>query len=117
MRAFEQSLYIYQLDNDTYPADVSRGIVPIELIPYLSNGKFPVMPYPGGVYDWDNVNNGTDSYIQLGIRFCESGTCQFPNESWAANFDNNSAAYFCYEGNCRSHPDLPESHPGHCFNC
>lgn len=116
-RAFEQAMYTYLLDNDNYPADVSRNI-PSGMQIYLSGGTWPDGPYPGSVYDWDNIT-GADPYIQISLRFCDinGNNCNFPTEDWADNFDSNSSMYWCFEGNCRSHPSQPISHPGHCVNC
>ena len=116
-RAFEQAMYLYLLDNDNYPADVSRNIPPGMQI-YLSGGTWPDGAYPSSVYDWDNIT-GTDPYIQISLRFCDinGNNCRFPIEDWADNFDAQSSIYWCFEGNCRSHPNRPINHPGYCVNC
>lgn len=114
---FEQAMFLYLLDNGEYPPDVSRNIPP-GLETYLSSGDWPGGPYPGSVYDWDNVT-GSDPYVQISLRFCDisGNNCHFPDEPWAEDFDHQSAMYWCFQGNCRSHPNKPISHPGYCVNC
>ena len=117
-RVFGDAMLIYLIDNDVYPADVDRN-VPSGMEQYLSGGgTWPVGPYPGSVYDWDN-KMPTDGYIQMSLRFCDisGNNCRFPSESWAENFDDKSSMYWCFEGVCRSHPDRPLDHPGYCVNC
>ena len=117
-RSFAQAMTVYLLKNDTYPPDVNRDI-PAGLEPYLANnGNWPDGPYPGSVYDWDNIG-GADPYIQISLRFCDinGNNCRFPIESWAQDFDKNSAMYWCFEGVCRSHSSQPVDHPGYCVNC
>jgi len=104
------------------PADVNRGLPP-GLEAYVSGGNWPNAPWPGSVYDWDNwddPDNPGQKIYQISVRFCPAGQpsqCQFPNESWAINFDYYSAFYYCIQGACRSHDSQPINHPGHCSNC
>lgn len=117
MKAFEHAMALYLADNGAYPPDASRNIPP-GLEEYLGGGQWPVAPYPDAVYDWDNITGG-DPYIQLSVRFCSigGGDCNYPDEEWAEDFDSNSSAYWCFEGNCRAHPSQSIDHPGYCFNC
>ncbi|MCI5051258.1 MAG: type II secretion system GspH family protein [Candidatus Pacebacteria bacterium] len=121
-RSFQQAMEIYLGDHASYPADVSRNI-PAGFEVYLGGGSWPDGPYPGSVYDWDNITNPTqsptDSYIQVSLRFCDinGNNCNFPSESWADNFDSHSSMYWCFEGTCRAHPTRPVDHPGYCVNC
>ncbi len=113
----------YAIDNGNYPADTSRNLPP-GLEAYLGGGNWPLAPWPGSVYDWDNwtpaqlqYNPKTDTR-QISIRFCSTpGTCTFPNEPWAENFDYYSSVYYCISGSCRAHADMPMSHPSYCINC
>ena len=116
-RSFEDAMYLYMIDHNNFPADVSRNIPP-GLEEDLAGGTWPDAPWPGSVYDWDNIT-GADPYVQLSIRFCDvyGDNCNFPNEDWATDFDSSSSIYYCYEGNCRSHPNEPIDHPGYCINC
>lgn len=117
--SFRESIEMYVNDHGQYPPDADRDI-PAGLETYLQSQHWPDAPWPGGVYDWDNWTIGGDKVIQLSIRFCEMGdpgSCQFPDEPWASDFQVNSAAYFCLQGDCRAHSNEPESYPGHCFNC
>lgn len=116
-RSFQEAMELYLMDNGNYPDDVNRN-VPSGMEEYLGGSSWPNGPYPGSVYDWDNKMN-TNGYIQISLRFCDIAgeNCYFPTESWAANFDKMSAMYFCFEGQCRSHPDRPLDHPGYCVNC
>lgn len=116
-RSFQQAMELYLNDNPSYPADVSRNI-PAGLEEFLGGGSWPDGPYPDSVYDWDNKYS-THGYIQVSLRFCDinGNNCRFPSESWANNFDSYSAMYWCFEGQCRSHPNRPINHPGYCVNC
>jgi len=116
-RVFEEAMTLYLIDNDGYPDDVSRNI-PSGMEEYLSGGSWPNGPYPDSVYDWDNKFD-TDGYIQISLRFCDisGNNCRFPTEDWATDFDAQSSMYWCFEGNCRSHPNRPDDHPGYCVNC
>ena len=66
-RSFQQAMELYLNDNNTYPDDVSRGI-PAGIEEYLGGGSWPEGPYPGSVYDWDNINN-SNQFIQISLRF------------------------------------------------
>lgn len=127
------ALELYKADNNgNYPADADRNL-PNGLEKYIAGyegGTWPKAPWPGSVYDWDNWapedldyppnTIGVDQVYQISVRFCEMGkpeTCKFPNEKWAEEFDENSAAYYCIQGPCRSHRTLPVSHKGYCINC
>jgi len=117
-RTFETAMNFYLNENgNTYPPDVSRNI-PSGMEEYLGGGEWPTGPYADSVYDWDNIT-GSDPYIQISLRFCEidGSNCNFPDEPWAVDFDAQSSLYWCFEGECRSHPARPVSHPGYCVNC
>lgn len=115
-------------DGDVYPPDEPRRL-PAEFVKYLGNGDWPDAPWPGSVYDWDNITAGNmgdapyEQYVQISIRFCDQGdtslaSCRFPDEDWVdANWDENSSAYYCIEGPCRSHPWEDYDHASYCFNC
>ncbi len=117
-----QALELYAIDHGGYPPDVARGL-PNGIEAYLPGGVWPTAVWPGSVFDWDN---GVDSssglpIYQISIRFCPAGgplsACQFPPESWAANFDVNSSLYYCVQGACRAHLDEVVNYPGYCINC
>jgi prepilin-type N-terminal cleavage/methylation domain-containing protein len=109
----------------TYPPDADRNIPP-GLQSYLAGSHWPQAPWPGSVYDWDAWAPADLAYepkqqvYQLSIRFCpvsQPSLCQFPNESWAQNFDYYSSVYLCVSGPCRAHSSQPITHPGYCLNC
>jgi prepilin-type N-terminal cleavage/methylation domain-containing protein len=58
---------------------------------------------------------------QISIRFCDASgnNCNFPNETWAQNFDRYSSVYWCISGPCRAHGSEAYNHPGCCAggNC
>ena len=119
LRSLSHAFRVYEIDNDMYPADVSPDILPVGMSEYLPGG-WPTSAYPGAVYDWDYWDPGTpDEAVQLSIRFCESGTCNFPNEPWADNFTSReNAAYYCISGSCRPwETDTIGAISGHCLNC
>lgn len=123
-RSLSNALELYKIDNGGYPADVDRGL-PSGLEEHLSGGHWPNAPWPGSVYDWDNWENpdvSDERIVQFSIRFCaidetDPENCPFPQEAWAADFDINSAVYYCVEGDCRSHNSQPANYPGYCLNC
>jgi prepilin-type N-terminal cleavage/methylation domain-containing protein len=116
-----KATYQYVIDaGGAWPADVDRAIPPgVEA--YLGPGNWPDAPWPGTVYDWDAfVGSDGKQVYQISIRFCPIGhpeLCTFPDEDWAEDFDYYSSAYHCIQGKCRSHPSMPDTHPGHCLNC
>lgn len=117
----EKGARMYYLEHGTWPPDVSRNI-PSELMPYLTqSGNWPRAPWPGSVFDWDHWNINGEEIVQISIRFCPAGgplsACQFPRESWAQNFDVNSAYYICLVGTCRAHSSEPVDYPAKCANC
>lgn len=118
--SFRSALILYTEDQGgVYPDDVSRSLPP-GLEEYLSSDNWPEAPWPGSVYDWDNWQINGEQVVQLSIRFCDRNapnTCNFPDKPWAENFGVNSAVYYCFEGNCRSHEGEPEDYPGLCVNC
>lgn len=123
LRSIAEALQRYQIDNGSYPPDVSRGL-PSGLEQYLPGGTWPAPPWSGALYDWDNWAPGDLSYppntqtYQVSIRFCtDVSTCNFPPESWAQNFDYYSAAYYCISGSCRAHSSQPVNYPAYCLNC
>ena len=121
------ALVLYSSNNNgEYPADVSRDI-PNGIKDYLAGQQWPKAPWPGSVYDWDNWGPGDlcsgsacdphQQIYQISVRFCDQNgnNCHFPDESWAVNFDENSAAYYCISGPCRSNASEPTNHPGYCM--
>lgn len=134
VRAIILALELYFMDNDyQYPCDVNRDLPP-GLEKYLSTSpNWPKAPWLGSVYDWDYWSPdpgstggcaGSLAYdpkdqpvYQLSIRFCDiSGSnCNFPNKSWAANFDSQSSVYWCISGPCRAHGSANYNHPGCCM--
>jgi len=119
------AMELYYQQNGDYPADVSRGL-PAGAEKYLSSGVWPPAPYPGSTFDWEHWQPAQLSFdpkeevVQISVRFCPIGQptqCQFPNEPWAANFDINSALYYCIKGPCRAHSSEEYDHPAHCVNC
>jgi len=117
LRPIATTFELYYLDNDTYPPDVSPDVLPTGMSTYL--GSWPKGAFPDSEYDWEYWDPGTATEaVQVSIRFCESGTCNFPNEDWAAGFTNQSAAYYCISGQCRPwESDLVGAVPGYCLNC
>ncbi len=123
-RSFVGSLELYKDDHqNSFPVDANRSI-PAGLEAYLSGDQWPDGPWPGSTYDWENWNdpdNSGQKIYQISIRFCPaSGTvddCNFPNTTWASDFDVNSALYYCIEGACRPHINENINYPGHCVNC
>lgn len=123
-RSLNNALELYKIDNGGYPADVDRGL-PSGLEVHLAGEHWPDAPWPGSVYDWDNwedPDNPGERIIQFSIRFCAIGetdpeNCSFPQETWAEDFDINSAVYFCVEGSCRPHNSQLVDYPGYCLNC
>lgn len=118
-----QALQMYMSDRGgRMPADVSRGLPP-GLENYLPTGTWPSAPWPGSQYDWDVWTDpaGGPTIAQISIRFCPAGgnisTCNFPKESWAANFGVDSSYYYCIQGACRAHINQPITYPGKCANC
>ncbi|MDO8517729.1 MAG: prepilin-type N-terminal cleavage/methylation domain-containing protein [bacterium] len=112
--------------NGAYPPDANRGL-PNGAEQYITGGVWPLPVYPGSVFDWDHWTPTQLTYppfqevVQISVRFCPAGgalsTCTFPNEPWAANFDVNSAVYYCIKGPCRAHSSQPPTHPAYCVNC
>lgn len=123
LKSFAYALKMYAFDNGgVYPDDVNRDL-PSGIETYLSTGtnNWPDAPWPGSVYDWDNWTIDGQKVYQISVRFCPVGgplsACRFPNESWAQNFNINSAYYYCISGSCRSHVNEPINYPGYCANC
>ena len=126
LREVGVALEMYANDNGgNYPPDVNRNI-PAGLEKYLSGRNWPFAPWPGSIFDWDAWAPSDLTYdpkqqvYQISIRFCPAGApdqCQFPNESWARNFDYYSSVYYCVSGPCRAHSSQPIDHPGLCVNC
>lgn len=120
--SIHESLELYKDDHgDNYPADANRDIPP-GLEEYLAPGIWPDAAWPGSVFDWENWDEPvtTEKIYQISIRFCPVGQpaeCRFPDADWAANFDINSAVFYCVEGPCRAHINKPPNHPGYCVNC
>lgn len=120
-RSLSSALELYKIDNGGYPADVNRGL-PNGLEEHLAGEHWPDAPWPGSVYDWDNWTIEGEPVIQFSIRFCaidetDPENCPFPKEEWAADFDINSAVFYCIEGSCRPHNNQPADYPGYCLNC
>lgn len=119
LRNMSQSFELYNLDNNDYPGDVSPNTLPTGMSSYLPNG-WPVPAYPGAEYDWEYWGPGTATEaVQLSVRFCRTGTCNFPDEPWAASFTSNqNAAFYCMSGQCRPwETDTAGAVAGHCYNC
>ena len=126
MQEISAAMELYYEANGSYPPDVNRGL-PTGAEQYIAGGVWPTPAYPNAVFDWDNWIPSQLSYppytqdVQISVRFCPIGgatsTCTIPNEPWAANFDAQSALYYCIQGTCRSHSSEPITYPGYCVNC
>jgi len=122
LKTFAYALKMYSFEHSgAYPADVNRDL-PAGLENYLSVApNWPDAPWSGSVYDWDNWTIDGQKIYQISVRFCPIGgpisACHFPDESWAENFDINSAYYYCISGSCRSHQNEAITYPGYCANC
>jgi len=122
LKTFAYALRMYAFENNNvFPDDVNRDL-PAGLEAYLNTEpNWPDAPWPGSVYDWDNWMIDGQPVYQISIRFCPIGgplsACNFPDESWAEDFDINSAYYYCISGSCRSHSSEPVDYPGYCSNC
>lgn len=123
LSSIAKAVALYRADKGEYPADVSRNI-PVGIFDYSGDvsDKWPTAPWSGSVYDYDHfVGSDGEPVVQISIRFCPLdqpvSACQFPSDSWADDFDQNSSAYWCITGICRAHKDQPDDHPAHCMNC
>jgi prepilin-type N-terminal cleavage/methylation domain-containing protein len=132
MRAIANALSVYASDHGGYPRDAGRGYmagynsdpmldVSNQVAPYLNN-EWPVPPWEGATYDWDNAIS--KDYIQITMRFCkradEGGECFQPNDIWTSGLDDPHAGiWYCIEGPCPySHPTVSTSTSvGFCLNC
>lgn len=107
--------------NGIYPADVARNVLPAGLAPYLGSNGWPVPPWPGAFYDWDNWNIAGVVVQQISVRFCPLATspssdCTFPGYSWITPaWDGYSSVYYCVTGPCRAHESQPPAHPAYCL--
>lgn len=107
--------------NGVYPLDVARNVLPAGLDVYLGSRAWPVPPWPGAFYDWDNWNIAGEVVQQISIRFCPlttspPGDCTFPPQPWVtAGWDGYSSVYYCVTGRCRAHESQPLAHPAHCL--
>ncbi len=115
------SIQYYLDEYGEYPPDASRDIPP-GLEVYLAPGIWPNAAWPDSVFDWENWTDPDtgEKIYQISVRFCPIGQptqCKFPDDDWAADFDINSAVYYCIQGSCRSHLSQPATHPGYCINC
>jgi prepilin-type N-terminal cleavage/methylation domain-containing protein len=107
--------------NGVYPPDVERSLPP-GIEEYLKTGDWPNAPFPGSVYDWDNIpaQGGYPAYTQISVRFCPLGQpskCKFPHFEWAKNFDYYSSVFYCISGPCKAHEGKPANWPAYCVNC
>lgn len=136
LNAMGNAMNLYVARYNDYPADVSRSL-PAGLEEFVQGQEgveeWPDAPWPGSVYDYDNWPadelNGIAQTYQISIRFCDAGdnaTCnerankylkEYVDAATLANWDANSAVYYCLKGDCRSHSSEPIDHPGHCVNC
>ena len=125
MRTFKNALEMYRNDNYySYPEDQCRSVPP-EMSDYLTEEFWPGGSWEESVYDWeawDTNNNGEIDTYQLSLRCgtCDnkSTECQFlETTEWdnegSCTVDENSALYYCIQGNCRPH----NNHPNTCGKC
>lgn len=134
LNTMANALNLYVAKYNDYPPDVSRNI-PAGIKEFIQsqegNDTWPDAPYPGSVYDyeaWPEDETSNPTY-QITIRLCDAGddtTCKtqakrylkdYVDASTLDNWDSDSAMFYCIKGDCRSHQNLPVSHPGYCINC
>lgn len=120
LRQINAALEHWISDNDSYPADVSRGL-PSGLEDYLPDSDWPNGPWNNSVYDWDNWLINNLPVYQISLRFCgqaeSEAACEGKIPPIFPTFDKYSAVYYCVEGNCQAHNSKPADHPGLCINC
>ncbi len=120
MRNLAIGMRHYEIDFDALPGDALPGVAPADMDEYINDGWPQKAPWPDSVYDWDNweAQGGFKETHQISVRFCRNGinnSCM-PNETWAKDFTEESAVYYCLEGDCRADED-DASVKGHCLNC
>src|SRR3990167_704101 len=64
LRQINAALEHWISDNETYPADVNRGL-PTGLEAYLPDGDWPSGPWNNSVYDWDSWLINNDPVYQI----------------------------------------------------
>ena len=132
LNSIAKAMAMYRTLNSTLPPDVTTGI-PVEVSRQLRGNDTPMLDtgtWPGSYYDyevWDLNGDGTDETFQISIRFCrdtngnpvgEGGTCRFPPDAWAKNFQDISSVFYCLEGYCRAHGWAGNAQtPAYCINC
>ncbi len=125
---------LYLVKYNEYPPDEARNI-PSGIKEFVQGqadtDDWPDAPFPGSVYDYDNWPAGVngDQTYQVSLRFCNAGEdaiCKaraqkylsdYVSASVLAGWDSRSSMYYCIKGSCRSHNDVPTTHPGFCVNC
>ncbi len=72
-RTFSGIFQTYALDNGTYPADASPGVVPIGMDGYFKSGNWTETTPIGGHYDWVNTSSSSDISTAIAISGYTSG--------------------------------------------
>lgn len=127
-RSIANALELYYLEYGNYPAETAVGEHPDgpqggvgKYLAQENHDYWPKGPWSISRYDWENWNDpdtpGAKIY-QISLRFCDGGTCNFPDLPWASDFTGiRNALYYCVEGACRPHINEDPDYPGHCVNC
>jgi type IV pilus assembly protein PilA len=62
-RVYASAFEIYATENGHWPADVNRGVVPAEMVGYLSGFEEPA--YGDALWDWDYQSTGVKAGVSL----------------------------------------------------
>lgn len=128
MDSFRTALEMYRSDHGDYPDDVCRSVPPALLDTYLVEDFWPSGSWENTVYDWDAWNtedNDPDNDIyQISLRCGTCGNkrddCRYMKTTeWdnagSCDVNENSALYYCIEGDCVPHEADPDT-CGKCLN-
>ncbi len=64
-RQFKSAFTTYEMENGSWPADVTEGILPDEMEGYISSAKFEDPTPVGGTWDWEQNVFGIIAGISL----------------------------------------------------
>lgn len=121
LKQLMQSFQRYAAENGgNWPADAAAGVLPTGMDEYMVTGNWPVPPWDGSTYDWDNFDAGGTTVHQVAVRFCDSApavNCTFPGTEWAEGWTTfHNSYYICVDGPCRASQADPAA-VGYCVNC
>lgn len=96
-KLLSRAVYSYIIDRGDFPSNVSDGIMPPEMRPYLTDDEFTKKPAIGGMWDYDDWRTYTGNWVSVSLTQSNQPTTVFQQiDKLIDDGDVNTGRLFYY---------------------